>query len=154
VHAIRTGPEAEAAAILSVGGGEQKRIAIGEEAAPGLTLKAVQTTSVLIAAGGRDIEIPLFSGSGDRPPPQPVNGNAPLRLSQDGDGFTIFTAPTSGRLASIGLRPGDTVRAINGEDLIRERLDEQLGLLSEPGGATVTIERDGRTETLVIGEGQ
>ncbi|MBV8593509.1 MAG: PDZ domain-containing protein, partial [Caulobacteraceae bacterium] len=61
----------------------------------------------------------------------------------------LVTRVEGGYAGSIGLRPGDFIRAVNGHE-VASTADLQSALSSQSRGWTLTIERAGQTITATF----
>ena len=78
-----------------------------------------------------------------RPTPYLVNGQP--------QGFRVYPGRDRRKFAALGLRPGDLVKEINGQSLTDPNrameIFQELGTASQ---VSVTVERNGNTETLTL----
>lgn len=165
-------------AIIAAPDGTQASFAVGEEILPGVRLVEVGFDSVTIERSGQreqlflDQSTPAPDGmalAGPAPtaaPPPPAAPAAPAAAGailpegaaaagispvvENGQtvGARIDNPPPA--LAAAGLRPGEVVRAIDGQPLTSPA---QLARLARPvpgGQVTLTVERDGETVTMVV----
>ncbi|RZF66201.1 PDZ domain-containing protein [Sphingomonas populi] len=163
-------------AIIAGPDGVQKSIAVGQEVAPGATLKAVAFDHVTIDRGGATEELFLAQGdAGSTPPPAPLPPSAPLltpgaqptglTLSQLRAETGIIPRVDGGRVSGLvvrpqggatafrqaGLRDGDVVTAINGRPVSGAGDLERLGgQLAGGGTLSITVERGSQTLPLAI----
>jgi len=164
-------------AIIAGPDGVQKSIAVGQEVAPGATLKAVAFDHVTIDRGGASENLFLAQGdAGSAPPPAPISPSEPLLTAPSGApaGLTlsqlradtgIIPRVDGGRVSGLvvrpqggatafrqaGLRDGDVVTAINGRAVNGAGdLDRLGGQLAGGGTLTVTVERGSQTLPLAI----
>ncbi|AOH85337.1 type II secretory protein PulC [Sphingomonas panacis] len=163
-------------AIIAGPDGVQKSIAIGQEVAPGATLKAVAFDHVTIDRGGATEELFLAQGdTGTAPPPAPTPPSEPLltpaaapsglTLSQLRAETGIIPRVDGGRVSGLvvrpqgggtafrqsGLRDGDVVTAINGRPVGGAGDFERLGgQLAGGGTLSITVERGSQTLPLAI----
>lgn len=163
-------------AIIAGPDGVQKSIAVGQEVAPGATLKAVAFDHVTIDRGGATEELFIAQGdAGSAPPPAPLPPSAPLltpgaqltglTLSQLRAETGIIPRVDGGRVSGLvvrpqggatafrraGLRDGDVVTAINGRPVSGAGDLERLGgQLAGGGTLSITVERGSQTLPLAI----
>ncbi|MDF0489527.1 type II secretion system protein N [Sphingomonas sp. H39-1-10] len=163
-------------AIIAGPDGVQKSIAVGQELAPGATLKAVAFDHVTIDRGGAVEDLFLAQGdAGAAPPPAPPPPSASLlapgapaaglTLSQLRAETGIIPRVDGGRVSGLvvrpqggatafrqaGLRDGDVVTAINGRPVGGAGDLERLGGQFAGGGTlSVTVERGEQTLPLAI----
>lgn len=156
-------------AIIAGPDGVQKSIAVGEEIAPGVILRAVAFDHVSIERGGAREDL-FLDQSGGGAPAAPVPGGAPagggggaargaptFAALQDGIGFVprieggrvsgLVLRPEGdgGAFRAAGFREGDLLKTINGRPVQGpadvDRLSEQL---DEGGTLAAVVERDGQ----------
>jgi general secretion pathway protein C len=81
--------------------------------------------------------------------PQPYMPNGELR------GYRIYPGRNRQQFASLGLRPGDLVTAVNGMTLNSPAEGMQIfRSLSDETQVTLTIERNGQTENMTLDTSQ
>jgi general secretion pathway protein C len=167
-------------AIIAGADGVQKSIAVGQEVAPGATLKAVAFDHVTIDRGGASEDLFIAQGdAGSAPPPAPVPAAAPL-LAPPAPGAPPSTGTTisqlradigfipridGGRISGLVVRPqggatafrqagfrdGDVITAIGGRPITGAADLERLGAQFAGGGnLSVTVERGSQTLPLAI----
>jgi len=70
-------------------------------------------------------------------------------------GYRVYPGRNKRQFAALGLRPGDLIKDINGQELTDPtqamQIFESLGTVDE---VTVTVERDGQAESLVLSTSQ
>ncbi|WP_267386753.1 type II secretion system protein N [Sphingomonas sp. GC_Shp_3] len=167
-------------AIIAGPDGVQKSIAVGQEVAPGATLKAVAFDHVTIARGGGSEELFIAQGdAGSAAPPAPVPAGAPLLtppapVAPASNGTTISQLRADigfipridgGRISGLAVRPqggatafrqagfreGDVITAIGGRPITGAADLERLGAQFANGGnLSVTVERGSQTLPLAI----
>lgn len=170
---VRADGRGGGSAILSGPDGVQGSFAVGEEVAPGVVLKAVQPDHVVLTAGASRLRVAFATPAAGAAPipaaqtlsapeaaasaaPGEVEGAALLReagLSRrmvDGreNGFTVTPRGGGEALRRAGLRPGDVILAVNGENLTTENVSEIQRLLALSPVVELRVERDGRPQTL------
>lgn len=164
-------------AILADGAGLQRVYGVGEDVRPGLRLQAVGADHVLLAGTGGVHRLALPTATSALPVAAPVQA-APAEapeptgaaidprqlLAEAGlrprlrngrlDGFTLIQRGDGRALRSAGLRSGDVLLAVNGEELTPERMAELGQMLQSgavAGGATtLTLERDDQRHTITL----
>lgn len=170
---VRLSP-APASAILQWDGEPQGVVVEGERMANGMRLEAVHAGHVVLldAAGGTHrVDMPPPDAPGEHTPspaalaasspPTPVAAPSPAALlgqsglvpqQQDGriKGYSIVPRGNEALLQQAGLRAGDIVTAVNGNALTPERMAELQDELQGGDEATLTIERDGQTQTIQL----
>lgn len=138
-------------AIIAGSDGVQKSIAVGQEVAPGATLKAVVFDHVTIDRGGASEDLFIAQGdAGSAPPPAPVPAVAPL-LATPAPGGTGGTSPAAGITisqlrADIGFIPrvdggrisGLVVRPQGGATAFRQAGLRDGDVITAIGGRPVT----------------
>lgn len=164
-------------AILADGAGLQRVYGVGEDIRPGLHLQAVGADHVLLAGAGGTHRLTLPSAETALPTAAPVRQAPTEAPKPDGaaidpsqllaeaglrprlrngrlDGFTLIQRGDGRTLRSAGLRSGDVLLAVNGEELTPERLAELGRMLQSgavAGGATtLTLERDDQRHTITL----
>lgn len=164
-------------AILADGAGLQRVYGVGEDIRPGLRLQAVGADHVMLAGAGGVHRLALPSTATALPVTAPVQkapAEAPTPtgaaidprqlLAEAGlrprlrngrlDGFTLIQRGDGRALRSAGLRSGDVLLAVNGEELTPERMAELGQMLQSgavAGGATtLTLERDDQRHTITL----
>lgn len=165
-------------AIIATPDGVQASYAVGEEVAPGVRLVEVGFDSVTLERGGVREQLfldqsapaadgaamaglPLTPAGTVADPAVPVVPQAPILpeglgaaglspVIEEGRTVGVRVASPPPALLAAGLRPGEVVRAIDGQPL---GSPAQLARLaqSRPGEqVTLTVERDGETVTLTV----
>jgi len=152
-------------AIIGAGGLEQS-YAVGEEVAPGVTLAAVAFDSVTLDRGGvkellyldqSATGAPVVTPADARPTAAPsatMAGEVALtpRIANGATtGYAVAPAGSGELFRASGLQGGDIVIAIDGKPVAQiGDSTAAAGALARPG-ATLEIERGGRTMTLRLG---
>lgn len=156
-------------AIIGSADGVQRTIPIGREFMPGVTLKSTGFDHVVLATPGGDMRLALKQFGG----PAPVAAAAPMpgpTASRGGDavlgyrlgleprrvggrisGFTLQPGASVPSLTRAGLRPGDVLIAVNGQEIASE--EDVMEMPAEIAGsydAQFTFERDGRRQTVKL----
>jgi general secretion pathway protein C len=167
-------------AIIAGPDGVQKSIAVGQEVAPGATLKAVAFDHVTIDRGGASEDLFLAQGDTGTPPPAaaapagpPLLGPAPggppaaagLTIGQMRADIGFIPQVDGGRISGLvvrpqgggtafrqaGLREGDVITAIGGRPVTGAADLERLGAQFAGGGnLSITVERGSQTLPLAI----
>lgn len=183
------GAQGGGSAIVAGPDGEQKSVAVGEELAPGVTLKAVAFDHITLDRGGAAEDLFLSqsdaagasAGAPAGPPPERVTPGPPPAGAPLPPGVTppgAATAPPrpaaapspppradisaiprieGGRISGLtlrgtggyraaGLQDGDVVTQVNGRAISGMSDIDRLGA----GPATVTIERNGKMQTISV----
>jgi general secretion pathway protein C len=157
-------------AFLSINGGPEEPVAIGQEVTGGATLYSVLPDRAILQRGGgfeaavlRDSDSKLPAGavmSGAGPTVvRPEALRSPQVLSQahivpnSGGGFLVRTIQAGSIYEKLGLRAGDVIRSINGqtvnnmEDVLR--IYRETGAnLNQPMQVTLDVMRAGKPEQL------
>jgi general secretion pathway protein C len=169
----------ESFALIHERGKDTKVYAIGDNIARGARLHAVYTDSVLLDRGGKleALRLPKEESGGSAQPrtsslrttktlSKPTVANViadnatrltdvlrPQPVFADGQqrGYRLYPGRDRRTFAALGLRPGDLVTEINGTALN----DPASGMeifksMGEATSVTVTIERNGQPEVLVL----
>lgn len=167
----------EGSAIIRLPDGKQRVFLVGEQIINGVRLRAVAGDHVTIERAG--VSEALYLGDGPRTAvAAPASGVAPNTSSQspaataDGttafvsslldqvelkprrqgnriNGFYLMDRDGSGRVAALGLQPGDVILSVNGVDLVAfERVTELAGELRGARRLTLDIERDGTRQRI------
>lgn len=150
------------AAIIAGPDGVQKSVSVGEEVAPGVTLKAVAFDHVTLDRGGASEDLFLDQSAGGTPLPVATGAPSPAAApTVSATGASALKADTSaipridgGRVSGLvlrgqgggafraaGLKDGDVLTAIGGRPVAGAG---DLDRLKAEGPVDVTIERDGR----------
>lgn len=161
-------------AILAGPDGVQKSIAVGEEVAPGVTLKAVAFDHVTLDRGGAAEQLFLdqSSGTGASAAPAPAPGTPAPAVAAGGavslaglradlaaipriDGGKVsgvtLRGQGGGAFAAAGLRDGDVLTGVNGRAITGAADMEKLVREGAAGGTlSFTIERGGQSLPLTI----
>lgn len=173
LHGVRAGFGGRGSAILSVSGGPQKSLAVGEEIEPGVVLRAVAADHVILARGGAGfrVDFPALQPGAAvvpvmAPPPAPPApgsaaasvGSAPAIFS--GVTFEPRTRPGlptgfeiqggGEALRNAGLQPGDLVLSVDGAALTAERARRLPQDLAGAAGAEIRFDRNGQIMTTRI----
>lgn len=153
-------------------GGEdmpQRSYDVGEEIMPGVVLESVAADHVVLSRGGRseslfiDQSQPVRSAAPAVRTDLPVrtasqSGNAVQDLARElrmtprlggGDGLSVMPGGTGRLFRESGLRPGDVVLSINGQDVNETRAAASALARLRPG-ATVNLLVARRGETVPI----
>ena len=162
-------------AIIAGADGVQRSVAIGEEVAAGVRLKAVAFDHVTLDRGGADED--LFLTQADAV--QPAAGGAPIAASPPGAAAPAPAVPAAqirqeigfipridgGRLTGLvvrpqgtgalfrqaGLRDGDVVTSIGGRPVVgADDLDRVAADFRGGGNVPINVERGGQTLTLAL----
>jgi general secretion pathway protein C len=166
-------------AIIATPDGVQKSYGVGEEIVPGVTLASVEFDSVTLSRGGATERlymdqsapaavvapaVPGAPGAGPRPPvlqapssppPPPMDFSAGLSFQprMNGSqlsGVAVQPQGSGEAFRAAGFAPGDVIVAVNGRRLVSP--EQVRSLPGELGpGASVQVERDGRTVRLQLG---
>ena len=164
-----------ASAILQVEGGPQVSLGLGEALENGWRLAEVAGDHVVLEDGAgqrRRIDlapVPLEPAAMPAPATSPAQSPTPtatpsispaalveqaglVPATRDGrvTGYTLVPRGDAAVLRQAGLQPGDVLTAVNGNALDAERLGELQEELARSGEATLTVERDGQSQTLKI----
>lgn len=181
------GAQGGGSAIVAGPDGEQKSIAVGEEVAPGVVLKAVAFDHITLDRGGATEDLFLAQsgattggttpdpgapmnrttpgapppGAASPGPPPPGAGVPPVAAPAtttavrpevsaipriEGGRINGLTLRGTGAYRAAGLQDGDVLMQVNGQPVGGAGDIERLG----NGPATVTIERNGKTQTVSI----
>lgn len=170
----------QSSAILAVGGGPQRAFGVGDEVRAGLRLQSVGGEFVTLedASGLHRLSLPQTSAPPPGPPASVPNSDAPAAapapagdvvdprqlMTEAGllprlrngrlDGFTLIERGGGQSLRSAGLRSGDVLLAVNGQELTPERLAEFGQMLQSGEGprgtTTLILERDDQRHTVTF----
>ncbi|OYU13897.1 MAG: type II secretory protein PulC [Alphaproteobacteria bacterium PA4] len=158
-------------AIITTTDGVQTSVLVGEEIVPGVRLKAVAFDAVTIDRGGVSEQLFLDQSAGDAPvtpesagiAPPPAGTPPPPRLAADISasprmigttitGLVLNPRGSGAAFAAAGLQPGDVVTAVDGAPVAGIGDPGQLARQLDAGGATLSIERGGKTVSLKVGK--
>jgi general secretion pathway protein C len=162
-------------AILGNAGASQASFAIGDQVAAGVTLASVGPGHVVLSQNGArrrlslpeapvaavPAAVPLASSPPANASPGTTEAVDPAQLLQEtglrprlsngqADGYTVIPRGDGSALRRAGLRPGDVLLTVNGQALNPERMSELGDMLGSQASMVVTIERDGKQETLTL----
>lgn len=164
-------------AIISDGNNEEKVYAVGDPILAGASLHAVYSDRVVLNENGeltslklpRDFEAPVRvqRRAPNRPAQQTTSiqsvvANNVTRLADvirptpyfvngQQQGYRVYPGRDRRSFASLGLRPGDLIREIDGQSLTDPaqamQIFQSLGTAQQ---VSVTVERNGQPETIVL----
>lgn len=170
-------------AIISDGSNEEKIYVIGDPVASGASLHAVYPDRVVLNERGALTNLSLPREFSDRSTPT-VRRNLPTRQTVDTQsiqsvvaqnvsrladvirptpyfvngqqqGYRVYPGRDRQQFASLGLRPGDLIKEIDGQSLSDPtqamEIFQSLGTANQ---VSVTVERNGTPETLVLSTDQ
>jgi general secretion pathway protein C len=177
LYGVRVAGGGRGSAIIAGPDGRQVSVGVGEEIAQGVTLVSVSGDHAVIRRGGSEerlIFAPMQS-SGAPPPPlvsaalpppavSPVaDGSAidrsgvvnaiglqPRRVDGRVNGFVLIPRGDASGLAAAGLRPGDVVLTVNGQEITAENQPELLQDLRRAPQAVIGFERDGAPMSVTL----
>ena len=168
-------------AIVGTPDGLQRSFAVGEEIVPGVKLIAVGFDSVTIDRGGTPEQLfldqsssatvvgttpapptpgpPLFTPPPAPPPPPPPANAAPLQFQPRTNGgqvtgFVVQPGGSGEAFRAAGFAPGDVIVAVNGQRITSAEQGRSLAGQVAISGATVEVDRGGRTVSLRVRGGQ
>lgn len=171
-------------AIISGSGNEEKVYALRDTVAPGTTLHAVYQDRVILNRGGalEVLKLPKEFPRGSQPPrratPAPsrtseanpsiqdvVSENVtkladvirptPYFVGGQQQGYRVYPGRNRKQFAALGLRPGDLIKDIDGAALTDpQQAMEIFQSLGESDQVSVTVERNGQPETLILSTSQ
>jgi general secretion pathway protein C len=171
-------------AVIADGTSEQRVYAIGDSIGSGATLHAVYSDRVVLNENGAltNLRLPMDYPQGSSAPVrratvttrqttsnslQNVVAENLTQISDiirptqyrgaDGElaGFRVYPGRNRQKFAALGLRPGDLVKDINGQPLNDPTQAMQVfQSLGETEEVTVTIERNGQEQSLVLNTSQ
>lgn len=165
-------------AVIGFPDGSQRYVPIGREVMPGLRLQGVQLREAILAAGSINYRLgfggpamplmptpaggPVVVGA---PAPQPVvqsppnaqrtelgrylQALSPRQVNGQVSGFTLRPGIALPALEQAGLRPGDTIVAVNGTPIAQNHV-EQLARLSAGTSLQLDVDRSGQRLRFVI----
>lgn len=163
-------------AILGSAGSSQASFAIGDQVAAGVTLTSVGPGHVTVSQNGapRRLSLPEASvaaiaaaalppasgppavaspGAAEAIDPTQLlaeTGLRPRLSNGQPDGYTVIPRGDGSALRRAGLKPGDVLLTVNGQALSPERMSELGDTLGSSPSVVVTIERDGKQQTLTL----
>jgi general secretion pathway protein C len=166
-------------AIVGTPDGQQRSFAVGEEIVPGVKLIAVGFDSVTIDRGGTPEQLFLDqSGAASvvapaapsasttspfmaAPPPPPGAPTAvgqfqfqPRSVGGRVTGFIVMPSGSGDAFRTAGFAPGDVIVAVNGQRITSAEQGRALASQIAASGATVEVDRGGRTVSLRLRGGQ
>lgn len=169
-------------AIISTPDGQQRSFAVGEEIVPGVRLTVVGFDSVTIDRGGTPEQLFLDQSSSATvvtpgpppaapsifaappPPPPPAAPSNQLDASQiqfqprtNGGRVTGFVVQPGGSgeaFRAAGFAPGDVIVSVNGQRITSADQGRSLASQITLNGATIEVDRGGRTVSLRVRPGQ
>ncbi len=171
-----SGSPAYARALIAGPDAKENVYAVGAEVPGGALVHEIHADHVLLNRRGtlETLRLPKFSGDGSPAPPiaaQPIGAVAvdnlrnqaatdelveivrPQAVMVDGQlrGFRVYPGRDRQRFASLGLRAGDLVTAVNGSPLtdMAQSL-EALRVLAGNGEISLTVERGDQIETVTV----
>lgn len=173
------GASGRGSAIIASADGQQQSYSIGEEVAPGVTLKAVAFDHVTLSRGGADEDLYIDQsggtgqtvGTGAAPESSsvlngaPGTGTAPVTLARlkaeigfipriDGGKITGLVVRPQGSgtiFRQVGLVEGDIVTQIGGRTVSGQAdLDQLAGQFAKGGNLSLTVERGAERLPLVV----
>ena len=174
---VRVAGNGGGSAILAGPDGRQLSVAVGEEAAPGVTLISVATDHAVIRRGGQAERIEFARIASPPPPPQPSQiapavppanaptpaaaavdrssvvsaiGLRPRRVEGRVRGFEVIPRGSASALAQAGLRPGDVILTVNGQEVTVENQTEMLQDLRNAPQAVIAFEREGQPMSVSL----
>lgn len=166
-------------AIISDGGNDQKVYTIGESVGNNASLHAVYADRVVLNENGvlTNLKLPrefkdATASSVRRATTRQNRGSpksiqsvvtqnltkltdvirpTPYRVQGQQVGFRVYPGRDRRQFAALGLRPGDIIKEIDGQSLTDAsqamQVFQSLGTAEQ---VTVTLERDGKSETLIL----
>lgn len=166
VEGLRLHGVAGAGAIIGVGDGSQRLIAIGREVRPGIVLVGVGVDHALLRAGAMTYRLGFdgIAAAGDTAPSAQPSGTAALREETLRYRLALAPVTSGGRvtghvvrdganvpaLARAGIRSGDVIQRVNGAEFDAERLEELAWTMANTDRTTFEIVRDGQPVQLTF----
>lgn len=171
-------------AIISDGGNEEKVYAVGDPVASGASLHAVYRDRVVLNENGEltNLSLPREFEEGTvrasirrQTPVRQTQNNAsiqtvvaqnvsrladvirptPYFVNGEQQGYRVYPGRNRAQFAALGLRPGDLIKSIDGQSLTDPtqamEIFQSLGTANQ---VSVTVERNGTPETLVLSTDQ
>ncbi|MEO1135909.1 MAG: type II secretion system protein N [Pseudomonadota bacterium] len=169
--------EQEGSAIIRRPDGKQRRLAVGEEIVPGVTLVAVYSDQVIIEQNGVRESLRFESKAPvERAPqrgPSASASSTPAKIDNRGDdaglvlnalrlesatdasgapAIAIYPGRDQAAFDAAGLKAGDILRSINGAPPPSNQQDiaALMRQLARVGAANIVVERDGTPMTLSL----
>ncbi len=156
-------------AIIAFPDGRQRLVPVGREALPGVVLRRIEQNHAVLASAGSEARLG-FDGAAGAPsaapsPPRAAEsggreetlryrlGLAPRRVGGRVMGFTVRRGAELPALARAGIRPGDTILAVNGSIFDDERMLELSWQIANSTRTEFEIERGGRRLRVALGGG-
>ena len=176
LYGVRVAGGGRGSAIIAGPDGRQVSVGVGEEITQGVTLVSVSGDHAVIRRGGSDerlIFAPMQSSGAPSapsvsaaPPPQvspAAEGSAidrsgvvnaiglqPRRVDGRVNGFILIPRGDASGLAAAGLRPGDVVLTVNGQEITAENQPELMQDLRRAPQAVIGLERDGAPMSVTL----
>ena len=171
-------------AVISTGGNDDAVYSIGDDVLAGTALHAIYADRVVLreAAGLTNLRLPsefktspqagvqrqsnTVRQAGSQDSIQAVVANNMTKLTDvirptpyivDGKpaGYRVYPGRNRNQFAALGLRPGDIIKDIDGQSLLDPNQAMQIfQSLGDAQQVTVTIERNGQSESVVLDTNQ
>lgn len=156
-------------AILAGPDGKQQSYSVGEAIVPGVVLQSVAAGHAVLRGpqGLQRLELPATAaGAPDRSAALPAGGRqdsiatepaallAQAGLAPDEAGrWTVNPRGDAALLQAAGLRGGDIIEQVNGQQLTAERAEALARELPPGAPVTLTLLRDGQRQTVLLPAG-
>ena len=166
-------------AVISSNGGEDTVYSIGDPLSQGVSLHAVYADRVVLNESGALTNLRLPKEFAETSTPQPVRRQTaatrqstnsiqsvvsqnltkltdvirptPYMVQGKPAGYRVYPGRNRQQFAALGLRPGDIIKDIDGQSLTDPKQAMQIfQSLGTAEQVTVSVERNGQTETLVL----
>lgn len=165
-----------ASAIFRTGEGQEKAVAIGREAAPGLRLKELGVTHAILASAGGDLRLELGragasavgGAAGTAAGARALNASAsipqdqaretlgyrlglqPVKANGQVTGYAMKPGIDLPRLRAAGLQAGDVLLSVNGSRLNEEQVMELAWTAANSNRTEIEYLRGGRRMTAAL----
>lgn len=177
LYGVRVAGGGRGSAIIAGPDGRQLSVGVGEEIVSGVTLVSVSGDHAIIRRGGAEERLIFAPVQPSSPPPpvaappptappaqtvadvtRPIDrsgvvnaiGLQPRRAEGRVNGFVLIPRGDTSGLAAAGLRPGDVILTVNGQEITAENQLELMQDLRRAPQAVIGFERDGSPMSVTL----